>query len=81
MTSCGCGRAFGSHGELKGAWVVLEFTFSKRGLKGRFVVIFFGFFKIGLSMPEVALIPGNKDARILFRYTYLDLSYLITKIK
>ena len=58
-----------------------KFTYFKKELKGRFVVIFFGFFKIDLSMPEVALISGNKNARILFRYTYLDPSHLITKIK
>jgi len=28
-------------------------------------------FEIGLSVPEVALISGHKDARMLFRYTHL----------
>ena len=27
---------------------------------------------MGLSMPEVALIAGYKDPRMLFRYTHLD---------
>jgi integrase len=29
------------------------------------------FFEMGLSMPEVALISGHRDARMLFRYTHL----------
>jgi integrase len=29
------------------------------------------FFELGLSVPEVALISGHKDARMLFRYTHL----------
>jgi len=29
------------------------------------------FFEIGLSVPEVSLISGHKDARMLFRYTHL----------
>lgn len=29
------------------------------------------FFEIGLSVPEVALISGHKDIRMLFRYTHL----------
>jgi hypothetical protein len=28
------------------------------------------FFERGLSVPEVALISGHKDARMLFRYTH-----------
>ena len=39
------------------------------------------FFEMGLSMPEVALISGHKDPRMLFRYTHLDPSHLLTKIK
>ena len=34
-----------------------------------------------LSMPEVALISGHKDPRMLFRYTHLDPSHLLAKIK
>lgn len=30
------------------------------------------FFELGLSMPEVALISGHRDPRMLFRYTHLD---------
>lgn len=30
------------------------------------------FFEMGLSMPEVALISGHRDPRMLFRYTHLD---------
>ncbi|MBB4199979.1 hypothetical protein CCR94_03015 [Rhodoblastus sphagnicola] len=29
------------------------------------------FFELGLSIPEVSLISGHKDARMLFRYTHL----------
>jgi len=29
------------------------------------------FFEMGLSVPEVAVISGHKDARMLFRYTHL----------
>lgn len=29
------------------------------------------FFELGLSMPEVALISGHRDPRMLFRYTHL----------
>lgn len=29
------------------------------------------FFEMGLSVPEVALISGHRDARMLFRYTHL----------
>ena len=29
------------------------------------------FFEMGLSVPEVALISGHKDSRMLFRYTHL----------
>src|SRR5262249_36021763 len=29
------------------------------------------FFELGLTVPEVALISGHKDARMLFRYTHL----------
>jgi len=28
------------------------------------------FFELGLSVPEVALISGHRDARMLFRYTH-----------
>ena len=29
------------------------------------------FFEKSLSIPEVALISGHRDVRMLFRYTYL----------
>ncbi len=29
------------------------------------------FFEMGLTVPEVALISGHRDARMLFRYTHL----------
>jgi integrase len=37
------------------------------------------FFEMGLSMPEVALISGHKDPRMLFRYTHLDPERLLAK--
>ena len=38
------------------------------------------FFELGLSIPEVALISGHKDAKMLFRYTHLKADNLITKL-
>jgi len=38
------------------------------------------FFEMGLSIPEVALISGHKDPRLLFRYTHLDPEHLIKKL-
>ena len=29
------------------------------------------FFELGLNIPEVAVISGHKDPRMLFRYTHL----------
>jgi integrase len=29
------------------------------------------FFELGLSIPEVALISGHRDFKMLFRYTHL----------
>ena len=38
------------------------------------------FFEKGLSIPEVALISGHKDVRMLFRYTHLKAEDLISKL-
>ncbi len=38
------------------------------------------FFEIGLSVPEVALISGHKDARMLFRYTQLRAENVAKKL-
>jgi len=38
------------------------------------------FFEMGLSVPEVALISGHKDPRMLFRYTHLRAEDLAKKI-
>ena len=38
------------------------------------------FFELGLSIPEVALISGHKDAKMLFRYTHLKAGNLVTKL-
>ena len=35
---------------------------------------------MGLSIPEVAVISGHKDARVLFRYTHLRAEDLVNKI-
>jgi integrase len=39
------------------------------------------FFELGLSIPEVALISGHKDPRMLFRYTHLRASDLAGKLQ
>ena len=38
------------------------------------------FFEKGLSVPEVALISGHKDVRMLFRYTHLKAEDIIKKL-
>ena len=38
------------------------------------------FFELGLNIPEVAVIPGHKDPRMLFRYTHLRVSGLVDKM-
>ena len=38
------------------------------------------FFEKGLSIPEVALISGHKDVRMLFRYTHLKAEDILSKL-
>ena len=38
------------------------------------------FFEMGLSMPEVALISGHKDPRMLFRYTHIKPESVLAKL-
>jgi len=38
------------------------------------------FFELGLSIPEVALISGHKDPRMLFRYIHLKAAELSAKL-
>lgn len=38
------------------------------------------FFELGLSIPEVALISGHKDPRMLFRYTHLKAEDIVLKL-
>ena len=38
------------------------------------------FFEKGLSIPEVALISGHRDVRMLFRYTHLKAEDIIKKL-
>ena len=38
------------------------------------------FFEKGLSIPEVALISGHKDVRMLFRYTHLKAKDVLIKL-
>ena len=38
------------------------------------------FFEKGLSIPEVALISGHKDVRMLFRYTHLKAKDILNKL-
>ncbi|MBY8976955.1 site-specific integrase [Rhodobacteraceae bacterium NNCM2] len=39
------------------------------------------FFEMGLSVPEVALISGHRDPRMLFRYTHLRAEDIVTKFR
>lgn len=38
------------------------------------------FFELGLSVPEVSLISGHKDSRMLFRYTHLRATDVAAKL-
>ena len=38
-------------------------------------------FELGLSLPEVALISGHKDPRMLFRYTHLRAEDIVQKLE
>ena len=38
------------------------------------------FFEMGLSIPEVALISGHRDVKMLMRYTHLRAEDLVKKI-
>jgi integrase len=38
------------------------------------------FFELGLSVPEVALISGHRDYRMLFRYTHLRAEDVVKKL-
>ena len=38
------------------------------------------FFEMELNIPEVAVISGHKDARMLFRYTHLRAENIIVKL-
>lgn len=39
------------------------------------------FFELGLSLPEVAIISGHRDPRMLFRYTHLRPTALAAKLE
>ncbi len=39
------------------------------------------FFERGLSLPEVALIRGHRDHRMLLRYTHLRPENLVAKLE
>jgi integrase len=38
------------------------------------------FFEMGLSVPEVALISGHRDVRMLLRYTHLRAADIVKKL-
>lgn len=38
------------------------------------------FFELGLSVPEVALLSGHRDARMLFRYTHPVRTHILKKL-
>jgi integrase len=40
-----------------------------------------GFFEMGLSVPEVSLISGHRDPRMLFRYTHLRAADVAKKLQ
>ena len=44
------------------------------------IVITVGTFEMGLRFPEVAVISGHKDARMLFRYTQLRAENIIAEL-
>ena len=39
------------------------------------------FFEMALTVPEVALISGHKDVRMLFRYTHLRAEDVVSKLR
>lgn len=39
------------------------------------------FFELGLSMPEVAIISGHTDPRMLFRHPHIDADRLARKLE
>lgn len=39
------------------------------------------FFERGLSVPEVALLSGHRDARMLFRYTHPMRELILRKLE
>jgi len=39
------------------------------------------FFELGLSVPEVALISGHRDPRMLFRYTHLRAEDIVRRLR
>ena len=38
------------------------------------------FFEMGLSVPEIVLISGHRDPRMLFRYTHLRAEDVVKKL-
>jgi integrase len=38
------------------------------------------FFEMGLTVPEVALISGHKDVKMLFRYTHMRVDSVVSKL-
>ena len=38
------------------------------------------FFEMGLTVPEVALISGHKDVKMLFRYTHLKVDSVVSRL-
>ena len=38
------------------------------------------FFELALNIPEVAVISGHKDPRMLFRYTHLRAKEIVHKL-
>ena len=38
------------------------------------------FFEMGLTVPEVALISGHKDVKMLFLYTHMRVDIVVSKL-
>jgi integrase len=64
------------------AWVRLRSRASLNGLRFHDLrhEAISRFFEMGLSVPEVALISGHKDVKMLFRYTHLKVDSLVSKL-
>jgi integrase len=66
---------FGSHGTVENARRLPDLHF--HDLRHEAIS---RFFEMGLSVPEVALISGHRDPRMLFRYTHVARTTILKKL-